>query len=453
MTLIKSISGIRGLIDKSLNPSLIARYVQAFSLISPNHGKILLARDTRNSGKEYIQIAIRALERIRRKSIVVDIVPTPTAQFEVFNKGYAGGIVFTASHNPSDWNGIKFIAPEGTFINQEAFNRLEDKFKNLSNTEFLENLDDKQIFKNESIDCINAHLFNVENLSIINKNKIKKNNFKVVVDCANGATSIALPQILKNLGCKVIKINSNYNEDFGRSPEPIPENLGQLCSKVIETASDIGFATDPDGDRLSIVDNKGKAIGEEITLALSIFYVLKYFKKFRNVPIVTNLSTSLISEKIASKYNTRVMRSSVGEINVVNLMQKECALIGGEGNGGVILAESHLGRDSLVGAAIILNLISNETLSVNELFNLLPKFYIEKSTVHLTNSSDVYIEKLKELYSNDNINEKDGLKIIRDTEWVHIRKSNTEPILRIIAESKSIERSKQLIEEIKNEIK
>ena len=453
MTLIKSISGIRGLIDKSLNPSLIARYVQAFSLISPNHGKILLARDTRNSGKEYIQIAIRALESISRKSIVVDIVPTPTAQFEVFNKGYAGGIVFTASHNPSDWNGIKFIGPEGTFINQEVFNRLEDEFKNLSNTEFLENLDDKQMFKNESIDCINAHLFNIENLSIINKNKIKKNNFKVVVDCANGATSIALPQILKNLGCKVIKINSNYNEDFGRSPEPIPKNLSQLCSKVIETGSDIGFATDPDGDRLSIVDNKGKALGEEITLALSIFYVLKYFKKFRNVPIVTNLSTSLISEKIASRYNTRLMRSSVGEINVVNMMQKECALIGGEGNGGVILAESHLGRDSLVGAAIILNLISNESLDVNELFNLLPKFYIEKSTVHLTNSSDVYIEKLKELYSNDNINEKDGLKIIRDDEWVHIRKSNTEPILRIIAESKSIERSKQLIEEIKNEIK
>jgi len=453
MTLIKSISGIRGLIDESLNPSMIARYAQAFSLISPNHGKILLARDTRSSGKEYIQIAISALERISRKSIVVDIVPTPTAQFEVFSKGYAGGIVFTASHNPSDWNGIKFIGPEGTFINQKAFNRLEDEFKNLSDNEFLENLDNKQMFKNESIDCINAHLFNIENLSIINKNKIKKNNFKVVVDCANGATSIALPQILKNLGCKVIKINSNYNEDFGRSPEPVPKNLSQLCSKVIESGSDIGFATDPDGDRLSVVDNKGKALGEEITLALSIFYVLKYFEKFRNVPIVTNLSTSLISEKIASKYNTRLIRSSVGEINVVNLMQKECALIGGEGNGGVILAESHLGRDSLVGAAIILNLISNESLSVNELFNLLPKFYIEKSTVHLTNSLDVYIEKLKELYSNDNINEKDGLKIIRDNEWVHIRKSNTEPILRIIAESKSIERSKQLIEEIKNEIK
>ena len=171
-----------------------------------------------------------------------------------------------------------------------------------------------------------------------------------------------MPQILKNLGCNVIKINSNYSEDFGRSPEPTPKNLSQLCSKVIETNSDIGFATDPDGDRLSIVDNKGKALGEEITLALSIFYVLKYFKEFRNVPIVTNLSTSLISEKIASKYNTRIMRSSVGEINVVNRMQKECALIGGEGNGGVILAESHLGRDSLVGAAIILNLISNESV-------------------------------------------------------------------------------------------
>ena len=452
MTLIKSISGIRGIIDKSLDSTMVAKYVQAFSNISP-HGKILLARDTRNSGKDYIQTAIIALEQINRKSIVVDIVPTPTAQFEVYSKRYAGGIVFTASHNPSDWNGLKFIGPEGTFINQETFNRLENEFENLSNIEVLNFLDKKTIYKNESADAINAHLFNIENLSIINKNKIKKNNFKVAVDCANGATSIALPLILKNLGCDVVKINSNYSQDFGRSPEPTPKNLNHLCSKVIETKSDIGFATDPDGDRLSIVDNKGKALGEEITLAFSIFYVLKYFKEFRNAPIVTNLSTSLTSEKIASKYNTPFFRSSVGEINVVNMMQEKCSLIGGEGNGGVILTESHLGRDSLVGAAIMLNLMSNESQSVNNLFNMIPRFYIEKSTINITDDYDIYLEKLKDSHSNDNINEDDGLKIIRDDEWIHIRKSNTEPILRIIAESKSVERSKELIEKIKNEIK
>ena len=186
MTLIKSISGIRGIIDKSLGPNMVAKYVQAFSIISP-HGKILLARDTRNSGKDYIQTAAIALKKIKRKYIVVDIVPTPTAQFEVYSKRYAGGIIFTASHNPSDWNGIKFIGPEGTFINQETFNKLENEFENLSNIEVLNFLDKKITFKNESADTINAHLFNIENLSIINKKKIKKNNFKVTVDCANGA--------------------------------------------------------------------------------------------------------------------------------------------------------------------------------------------------------------------------------------------------------------------------
>ena len=451
MTLIKSISGIRGLIDSSLDIDLILRYVHAFSRISPL-GKILLARDTRNSGSKYINYSIDLLNKINRESINSDIIPTPTAQFTIIEKKYAGGIVFTASHNPSEWNGMKFINANGTFLDQEQFKQLEEEY----NTDFLNisiKIDSNLVIDNDSLKSIDSHINNVENLNIINKKIIQDKKFKVAVDCVNGATSIALPKLLENLGCEVIKINSDYNENFGRSPEPIPKNLSQLSNTVINKNADIGFATDPDGDRLSIIDNEGNPLGEELTLGLCVFYVLKYFKEYRTKPIVTNLSTSLISEQISKSFNTPFIRTSVGEINVVKRMEKEGSLIGGEGNGGVILKDSHLGRDSLVGAAIVLNLLAKESVRMNKLFNEFPKYYIQKSSVNLKSENDNFVDKVKKYFIYDNINESDGLKIIRDNEWVHIRKSNTEPILRIISESKSIARSKELIEIIKNEIK
>jgi len=451
MTLIKSISGIRGLIDSSLNIDLIVRYVQAFSNLSSS-GKILLARDTRNSGSKYIKHSINLLNRIGRETINSDIVPTPTAQFVIIKNKYAGGIVFTASHNPSDWNGMKFINSNGTFLDHDQFNKLEEEFNNCPN---ISTKDDSHLIirENDSLKSIDSHINNVLNLNVINKEMIKARRYKVVVDCVNGATSVALPKLLKSLGCHVIKINSDYNENFGRSPEPIPKNLSQLSDAVISNKADIGFATDPDGDRLSIVDNQGNPLGEEMTLGLSVFYVLKYFKDYRKYPIVTNLSTSLISEQISKKFNTPFIRTAVGEINVVKKMENEGSLLGGEGNGGVILKESHLGRDSLVGAAIVLNLLAIETIKINELCETLPKYYIHKSSVILKPENENFRKIIKDCFIKDEINESDGLKIIRNNEWVHIRKSNTEPILRIISESESIARSKELVEIIKNEIK
>jgi len=448
MTLIKSISGIRGIVNSSLDYNLIAKYVQAFSSISKK-GTILLARDTRNSGEKYISLATNVLKESNRATTNCGIIPTPTAQFTVKENDYAGGIVFTASHNPSNWNGMKFINSEGVFIDQKMFDQLEEKYNALKESKI--NFNQKSI-KQYSIETIDAHIENILNLSILSKNLIREKQFCIVVDCANGATSIALPRLLEKLNCKVIKINSKYNEDFGRSPEPIPENITALSNAVIENGADVGFATDPDGDRLSIVDNLGNPLGEELTLAFCVYYFLKFFPKLRKNPIVSNLSTSMISEKISDTFNTPYLRSSVGEINVVEKMKKENSVLGGEGNGGIILKESHLGRDALVGAGIILSLLSKESCTINKIFESFPQFYIEKSSIPLKNQKENIMEKIKKIFLAKDIDETDGLKIIWENEWLHIRKSNTEPILRIISESKSKKRSKELISRIKNEI-
>ncbi len=448
MTLVKSISGIRGIVGKSLNSKVVEDYIHAFSNILPP-GAILLARDTRKSGYDFISRSQNILNKLNRPVFISDIIPTPTAQFMISNNEFVGGIVFTASHNPSEWNGLKFINSEGIFIDQNELNRLEDEKCKIKDKPIQFNTDENLSFINNASESINEHIQNILSLSIINKEKIRKKQFKVVVDCVNGATSEALPILLENLNCNVVKIHSEYNENFERAPEPIPKNLNDLSYKVLEHNADIGFATDPDGDRLSIVDNKGIAIGEEFSLALSVYYVLKYFPDFRNIPIITNLSTSLLSEKIAEKYKTKFIRTPVGEINVVKEMKKNGSLIGGEGNGGVILKESHLGRDSLVGTALILNLICNENIDINKIADKFPKYYIVKSSKTINKFGAADIKKIKDTYPNEKIIETDGIKIAWEDQWVHIRKSNTEPILRIISESESINKSHQIIDSIK----
>lgn len=445
MTLIKSISGIRGIIGASLDLKIVKKYVLAFSKISPN-GTIILARDTRNSGENFISNTIAAFDTVDRLSINCGIIPTPTAQLLIEKNNYAGGIVFTASHNPSNWNGMKFINSNGVFINEEEFNQLE----NTAN-EIVSNEDNIKI---NMVDCskqsIDAHISSVSNLSIINKTKIRNKKFKVAIDCTNGATSKALPLLLKELNCEIIKINSTFNEDFGRSPEPIPENLNDLSKLTINSNADIGFATDPDGDRLSIIDNKGKPLGEELTLSLAIYYFLKYFPKSRNKPIITNLSTSKLTEYISKKFNVPLIRTAVGEINVVNDMIKLNSLLGGEGNGGVILRECHLGRDSLVAAAMILNLLSNENKSISNIRKSLPYYYIQKSSVELISDNLDIFERVKKHFKNEVIIEIDGMKIeFNNGDWIHIRKSNTEPIIRIISESNSNSTAIKLIKDVK----
>lgn len=448
MTLIKSISGIRGIINTSIDSQLVSKYVKAFSNISPD-GTMLLARDTRNSGDIFIADSINILTQLNKKFINCGIIPTPTAQYMIEKNNYSGGIVFTASHNPSNWNGMKFIDSNGIFLDHKKFSDLEKEVEKIIIKKLV---GEPTVNKDSSIEAINEHIDNILSLSINNLNLIKEKKIRVAIDCVNGATSKALPLLLNKLNCEVIKIHSSYSENFGRSPEPIPSNLGDLSQCVIDNNADLGFATDPDGDRLSVIDNKGKPLGEELTLSMCVYYFLKYFPDKRKYPIVTNLSTSMLSETISKKYSVPFIRTPVGEINVVKKMEETGSLIGGEGNGGVILKESHLGRDSLVGAIIILNLLAMENKSLNQIYKLFPKYYIKKTSVKLDDSSLETIDKIKKKFNNENIVEADGLKIIWDDEWVHIRKSNTEPILRIIAESKSMSQSNKLIKLIKNMI-
>ena len=450
MTLIKSISGIRGIIDSSIDSTLVAKYVKAFCRISANR-TILLARDTRRSGDKFIGNSIEILKRLNKEYVNCGIIPTPTAQYLIKKNNYAGGIVFTASHNPENWNGMKFIDSNGIFLDYKKFNDLENEAKNIE-INHLEYTALQSHFRNGkdlSKESISTHINDILSLNINNFNLVKNKKIKVAIDCVNGATSIALPMLLNKFNCEIIAINSTYNEFFSRSPEPIPSNLKTLSKCVIDNNADLGLATDPDGDRLSIIDNKGNPLGEELTLSMCVYYFLKYFPENRKYPIVTNLSTSLLSEKISQEYDTPFVRTPVGEINVVKKMEEMGSLIGGEGNGGIILKESHLGRDSLVGSMIILNLLAKENKSLNEIYNLFPKYYIQKSSLKLDNSSNSSIDKIKQKFNDQNIIDIDGLKIIWKNEWVHIRKSNTEPILRIISESQSKNRSIELIDMIK----
>jgi len=443
MKLIKSISGIRGIYNKSLTLDNASQFCKIFSQEQPD-GQILLARDSRPHGKKLYKEILKTLNHIGRNVISCDIIPTPTAQFIVKKKKLAGGIIITASHNPIEWNGLKFLDNDGCFLNAKKMDKI-----------FTKKTEIKSIKKGSTKKHKNAyseHILNILNLKCINLKKIRIKQFKVVVDAVNGAAYKTLPILLEKLNCHVVKIHCENNGFFPRGTEPIPENITDLSEAVKKHNAHIGFATDPDADRLAIVSNEGKPIGEELTLVLAIESYLKYYKDKQN--IVTNLSTSMGVDKIASKYNSKVYRTSVGEINVVEKMKKINSEIGGEGNGGVILKESHLGRDSLVAAALVLNYLAHSNMSLGKVLLNIPTFVMIKDKITIQNNID--FNKIKNQFMKEtsiNFNESDGLKLIWENKWVHIRKSNTEPIIRIISEAKNIIIAKKLINSIKQIIK
>ena len=447
MQLIKSVSGIRGIFNKSLFIKDILAHTFAFSKLQSSKLPILVARDSRISGKEISESVIDYLIKNNRDVIDCDIIPTPTAQFIVDKFEIAGAIVITASHNPIDWNGMKFIDQDGTFLspkkNKELF-KIATTFNFPSNTKY----DKKNISK--FIESIDSHINNVCNLSFINLDQIKKRKFKIVIDTINGASCIGFKKLLEKLNCEIIHINEKPNGIFNRDPEPKTENLLDISDIVLDNSADLAFITDPDGDRLAIVDNKGEIVIEENTLVLCIEEFLMQTKSKK--PIITNLSTTSAVEEVAKKYCVDVIRSAVGEINVVDEMKKYQSDIGGEGNGGVILKESHLGRDAFVASIIILNHLANQNLTMNQANNNIPKFYMLKSKVNLDNKVDSeFISKnIKSLFHTYDYNELDGIKISNDTSWAHIRKSNTEPIIRVYIESKIQKEVKVIFDKIKS---
>ena len=441
MALIKSISGIRGVFGQTLNKEIASNYSISFAENQPK-GTILLSQDTRPHGIILYNSILESLTKYGFDVLDCGVIPTPTAQFIIKDKNIAGGIVITASHNPVEWNGLKFLDNDGCFLNA-------DKIKTLLNHTPIKNSSENG--KSTTLEnAYESHVQNVLNLKCIDTDKIKSKKLKVVVDTVNGAAYKALPNLLEKLNCDVVRIHCDNNGEFPRGTEPIPSHLEDLSKAVISNNADIGFATDPDADRLAIVDNNGKPIGEELTLVIAVESYLKYYKDSQT--IVTNLSTSMGIDIIADKYNSNVERSSVGEINVVEKMKELGSVIGGEGNGGVILEESHLGRDSLVASAMVLNHLAQSELSIDKILESIPKLIMIKDKITL--KDDVDFSYIKTLFKNEDVSfiEGDGLKIIWKDKWVHIRKSNTEPIIRIISEASTYENAKDLIDHLKENI-
>ena len=441
--LIRSISGLRGIAGTSFNDETLISHINAF-LSLQNKGTILLARDGRLHGIEFLDICYKTITEAGFDVIDCGIIPTPTAQFLVKENNYSGGLLLTASHNPTEWNGLKFLDEGGCFVNPEKTQLLLDK------------ADEKLSTKSESIGKISKnddfwkdHLNHTLNLSCIDAQLIKSKNFKVVIDAVNSAGSEIIPNLLEELNCEVIKINCESTGEFVRGAEPLPENLSQLSQKVKSEMTDFGLATDPDADRLAIVDEKGNPLGEEFTLAIAIDGFLQNSKN--KDPVVVNLSTSLLSEFSCKKHNVDLVRAKVGEINVVEEMKALNSEIGGEGNGGVILKESHLGRDSVVATALVLNHFANQNSPVSEIKNTFPDYQLVKDKVSIDGlNPDLILSQIKEKFTDAEIDERDGLKLTWQKKWIHIRKSNTEPIMRIYAEAESSDEISSNINIIKN---
>lgn len=432
---IKSVSGIRGILNKTLFLDDITSYILSFSKIQKQKNlPFLIARDSRTTGKEISSHIINILVKNGRDIIDCDIIPTPTAQIITDKFNVAGAIVVTASHNPSEWNGLKFINADGIFLDKKINDRLFKYAKNNYHNSRKINFKAGNVSSyKESIDF---HIDNILNISFLNVEKIIKRKFKIVLDTINGASCFGFYKLLKTLNCEIIHINDKPSGIFKRNPEPKTENIKSLTKIVLKNNADLGFVTDPDGDRLAVIDNKGDIMIEENTLVLCVDEFLSKTKK--NNPIVTNLSTTAAIDDITKKYGVNLVRSAVGEINVVNKMKEVNAFIGGEGNGGIILAESHYGRDAFVGAIIILNHLATNDITMNEAQRKIPKYYMLKEKIKIENTlttSKIH-KKIKESFEGLSFDETDGIKVIHSNFWIHIRQSNTEPIIRIYIESK-----------------
>jgi len=436
--LIRSASGLRGIAKDHFTPELIDNYISAF-ISTQNIKSCVIGRDGRPSGK---QISQWVIDSFHKNGINVEncgLATTPTMQVMTEKENFDGGIVITASHNPSEYNGLKFLQTDGTFLSPE---QCEELFKAVDRNVSIDPPDSLGVVSDYST-ANEEHIDKVLAAKCIDTDNIRKNKFKVVIDAVNGAGSFILPMLCERLDCEVITMNCSGDGNFSRIPEPLAENLDALEQKVLEVGADIGFATDPDGDRLSIVSNKGKAIGEEYTLVLAV----KNYLNFQESMVVTNLSTSMMLDNITNK----TIRTRIGEAHVVKKMNELNVSIGGEGNGGVILKEVHLGRDSLVAASMILSLLSISRKSISDEIYNIPKYLMVKDKILLNSKID--FDSLESIFDCDEINRLDGIKFSWSDKWIHIRKSNTEPIIRIFAEAPTKNEVDELVNTLKNYVK
>ena len=458
MTLIKSISGIRGTIggkpNENLSPIDIVESISAYgSWLKNNHVnkklKIVIGRDARISGEMVENICIGTLQAMGIDVVNIGLSTTPTVEIAVPLENADGGIILTASHNPKQWNALKLLNNKGEFINADDGKQLLDF---IAKNEFsFSSVDDlgEVTFKDNYID---EHINQVLNLDHVDVDAIEKAELNVVIDAVNSTGGIVIPKLLKALKCKQIsEIYCTPNGDFPHNPEPLPEHLEDLSNMVIEKNADLGIVVDPDVDRLAFVCENGEVFGEEYTLVAVADHITD--KKPGNS--VSNLSSTRALADVTIKNGGEYYASAVGEVNVVEMMKAKNAVIGGEGNGGVILPELHYGRDALVGIALFLTYLSNKKLKMSELKNSFPQYTISKNKLALSDTTDIdlLLEKISKKYKNVKQNKIDGLKLEFENEWVHMRKSNTEPIIRIYAESENEKTAHNLGERFVKELK
>jgi phosphomannomutase len=447
--LMVSVSGVRGRVGEALTPEIVAQFAAGFGAwaLARAGGKaqIVVGRDSRVSGPMFQPVVHAALQSVGCDVLDIGMVPTPTVQLAVEHHQAAGGLAITASHNPIEWNALKFIGPSGLFLDgAEAADMRKVVEGKIPRATW-----DKLGAVSKDQDAARDHIEKILALPFLNVEGIRKRGFKVGLDCVRGAGGVFMPVLLELLGCKLATINMEPDGRFPRPPEPTPENLGELQKLVEDSHCDIGMAVDPDVDRLALVSEEGVAIGEDYTLALAAKIVLRH----RKGVVVTNLSTSRIVDDIAHEAGSRVIRAPVGEVNVATRMRAEGAPIGGEGNGGVILPELHFGRDAPVGAALILQLLLEEGKPLSKIVSSYPRYVIVKDKLaRPATPLDTVYEALKRAFPDAEVDTQDGLRLTWPDRWVHIRPSGTEPIVRVIAEAPSAEAAEQLVRDCRKPV-
>jgi phosphomannomutase len=456
MTLIKSISGIRGTIGGKVNDNLTpidtVKFAAAYGMWLKDQSTkenltVIVGRDARISGKMVSSLVCNTLLGLGINVTDIGLSTTPTVEVAVILDKADGGIIITASHNPKQWNALKLLNHEGEFLNADNGEKILKIAEN--NAYDFAEVDDLGQYI-EKYNYINKHIQEVLKLELVDINAIKKSKFKVVLDAVNSTGGIAIPALLEELNVECIKLYCEPNGIFPHNPEPLKEHLTVISELVVKENADFGIVVDPDVDRLALICEDGSMFGEEYTLVVCADYVLGKTKG----NTVSNLSSSRALRDISEKYGASYQASAVGEVNVVELMKSSNAIIGGEGNGGIIYPESHYGRDSLVGVALFLSHLANTNMSCKQLRDSYPSYFMSKNKIELTPQINVdsVLEKIATIYKNDDVITIDGVKINFKSEWVHLRKSNTEPIIRIYTESTSQDNADQLAIRFINEI-
>ena len=456
MTLIKSISGIRGTIggaiSENLTPIDVVKFASAYAQFIKNRTKkstikLVVGRDARLSGKMVTDLVNGTLIGMGVEVIDLGLSTTPTVEIAVPLEKADGGIIITASHNPKQWNALKLLNEKGEFISGEEGEELI-QIADSGSYNYVEVDELGSVTNNDSY--LQKHIQSVIDLSLVDKEIIKNSGFKVVVDAVNSSGGIFIPALLKELGVEVVELYCEPTGHFPHNPEPLAENLTEISKLVIESKADLGIVVDPDVDRLAFVCNDGSMFGEEYTLVAVADFVLK------NTPgnSVSNLSSTRALSDVTVKNGGQYFASAVGEVNVVEKMKSENAVIGGEGNGGIIYPESHYGRDALVGVGLFLTHLAKENITSRQLRDSYPNYEMSKNKIQLTPEIDVddILIKMKEKYKHEKVNDIDGVKIDFASEWVHLRKSNTEPIIRVYSESGTEESAAKIAQQVMDDI-